>query len=44
MAAQALKLPEEVRPGLSPAVAGAIKEAAARILQILGFAYSKNIC
>ena len=42
--AQVQELPEEVRPGLSPAVAGAIKEAAARILQILGFAYSKNIC
>ncbi len=33
-------LPEEVSPGLSPEVAGAIKEVCARILQILGFAYS----
>lgn len=36
--AQVQELPEEVRPGLSPVVEGAIKEAAARILQILGFA------
>lgn len=36
--AQVQELPEEVRPGLSPAVAGAIKEAAAQILHILGFA------
>src|SRR4030042_806242 len=42
--AQVQELPEEVRPGLSPAVAGAIKEADAAILQILGLAYSKNIC
>ena len=39
---QVQDLPEEVRPGLSPAVAGAIKEAAARILALLGFASSKN--
>src|SRR4030042_1449167 len=38
--AQVQELPEEVRPGLSPAVAGAIKEADAAILQILGLAYS----
>jgi coenzyme F420 hydrogenase subunit delta len=38
--AQVRELPEEVRPGLSPEVAGAIKDACARILHILGFAYS----
>jgi coenzyme F420 hydrogenase subunit delta len=36
--AQVQEIPEEVRPGLSPAVAGAIKDAAAQILYILGFA------
>jgi coenzyme F420 hydrogenase subunit delta len=41
---QAQEIPGEVRPGLSPVVAGAIKLAAARILHILGFANSKNIC
>jgi coenzyme F420 hydrogenase subunit delta len=42
--AQVQVVPEEVRPGLTPVVAGAVKEAGARILQILGFASSKNIC
>jgi len=42
--AQTHVVPEEVRPGLSPVVEGAIKVAAARILHILGFANSKNIC
>ncbi|MHB8068454.1 MAG: hydrogenase maturation protease [Desulfobaccales bacterium] len=37
---QVKDLPEEVSPGLSPEVAGAIKEVCARILQILGFASS----
>ena len=41
---QAKEVPEEVKPGLTPAVEGAIKVAAARILQILGFANCKNIC
>ncbi|MBI4644823.1 MAG: hydrogenase maturation protease [Deltaproteobacteria bacterium] len=36
--AQVQEIPEEVRPGLSPAVAGAIKDAAAQILHILRFA------
>ena len=35
---QVQEIPEEVRPGLSPAVAEAVKDANARILQILGFA------
>jgi len=39
---QVQEIPGEVRPGLSPAVAGAVDEAGARILQILGFAYSQN--
>jgi coenzyme F420 hydrogenase subunit delta len=38
--AQVRELPEEVSPGLSPEVTGAIKEVCARILHILGFAYS----
>jgi coenzyme F420 hydrogenase subunit delta len=37
---QVQDLPEEVSPGLSPEAAGAIKEVCARILHILGFAYS----
>jgi len=37
---QVKDLPEEVSPGLSPEVAGAIKEVCARILHLLGFAYS----
>lgn len=36
--AQVLELPEEVSPGLSPAVAAAVKDAAAQILGLLGFA------
>ena len=36
--AQVQELPEEVKPGLTPVVEGAIKVAAARILHILGFA------
>jgi coenzyme F420 hydrogenase subunit delta len=36
LVAQVRDLPEEVRPGLSPAAVGAIKEAVARILHILG--------
>ncbi|MFZ5453739.1 MAG: hydrogenase maturation protease [Thermodesulfobacteriota bacterium] len=36
LVAQVQDLPEEVRPGLSPVVEGAIKEAAARIFHILG--------
>jgi coenzyme F420 hydrogenase subunit delta len=36
--AQVQEIPAEVSPGLSPAVAGAIKVAAAQILHILGFA------
>ena len=35
---QAQEIPEEVKPGLSPAVTEAIKEASGRILHILGFA------
>jgi coenzyme F420 hydrogenase subunit delta len=35
---QIQEIPEEVRPGLSAVVAGAIKDAAAQILHILGFA------
>ena len=38
--AQVNELPAEVSPGLSPEVTGAIKEVCARILHILGFAYS----
>jgi len=37
---QVKELPAEVSPGVSPEVAGAIKEVCARILHILGFAYS----
>jgi coenzyme F420 hydrogenase subunit delta len=37
---QVREVPAEVNPGLSPEVAGAIKEVCARILHILGFAYS----
>ena len=33
---QAEEVPEEVKPGLTPVVEGAVKEAAARILSILG--------
>lgn len=36
--AQVQEIPGEVRPGLSPVVARAIKDAAAQILHILGFA------
>ena len=41
---QAQEVPEEVHPGLTPVVEGAIKVAAARILNILGACNSKNIC
>ncbi|MEW6659851.1 MAG: hydrogenase maturation protease [Thermodesulfobacteriota bacterium] len=37
---QVKNLPAEVSPGLSPEVAASIKEVCARILPILGFAYS----
>lgn len=36
--AQVQELPAEVKPGLSPVMAGAVKEAAAQIFHLLGFA------